>query len=138
MSEFLAKSNGKTLREHSLEVYNKAMEICREGGLGENEESRIVVAITALLHDIGKATSCYQKWLTNGDTSEVDETPRHNDVGAAIITAILSKNENAGVISEAVRRHHYSWDMNGSWTLGDILKEDEMKDIIDFGQLPLN
>ena len=53
MKDFLGKSNGKTLREHSLEVYNKAMEICREGGLVK-EEARMVVAITALLHDIGK------------------------------------------------------------------------------------
>lgn len=133
MKDFLGKSNGKTLREHSLEVYNKAMEICREGGLVK-EDARMVVAITALLHDIGKATSYYQKWLTSGETAEVDETPRHNDVGAAIVSAILSKDESAGVISEAVRRHHYSWNMNGSWTLGDILKEDEMRDILDFSE----
>ena len=112
---FLSKSNGETLGSHCRKVYETSINLCLAGGLENAEDGiiRRIVGTTAILHDIGKTAPYHQDWIRKGKSEEEDgNMPRHNDVGAAIISAISGSDfwENYGcVIAEAVRNHHYSW-----------------------------
>ena len=136
---FLSKSNGETLSSHCQKVYETSMNLCLAGGLDNTEDGIVkrIVGTTAILHDIGKTAPYYQDWIRKGKSEEEDgDKPRHNDVGAAIISAIAISGsdfwEDYGcVIAEAVRNHHYSWNCSDV-CLGEIFTEQEMKDAVDW------
>ena len=63
---YLAKSDGTSLRNHSIMVADVAVEILRNS-VDEYEYKKYenIVRISALLHDIGKATTIFQNFLLN-------------------------------------------------------------------------
>jgi len=66
----LAKSTGETLINHSINVKNKSIELYESSGHIKNDEKEII-RLSALLHDIGKATKGFQNFVkgkknTNG------------------------------------------------------------------------
>lgn len=75
---YLAKSDGTTLKEHSIAVLNLAKTIISEAGI---EEEKIIklIKIACLIHDCGKTTSTFQKYLSNNIS--IDGFPRHNEIG---------------------------------------------------------
>ena len=60
--DFLAKDNGVTLREHSIDVYNKVCEMLVISGV-EDIEIANICKICALVHDCGKTAKVFQKYI---------------------------------------------------------------------------
>lgn len=96
-------------RRHSEDVMNYSLMIVRELRLGEETEK--IVAVAALLHDVGKIgvpDSILRKPsdLTN---IEFEAIRQHPQMGAAIVSTVPGL-EN---ILDAVRYHHERWDGKG-------------------------
>lgn len=85
--EFLAKSNGITLMEHSIQVVKQVEEILSHEGI--TDETIInLVKIAAAIHDCGKTSHYFQNYLTIGGN---DNFPRHNEIGFGLIEFIVDK-----------------------------------------------
>ena len=85
INKLLAKSQengGQSLVEHCLESGRIAMELAKN--ISTDETFINSVTLFACLHDIGKATECFQKYL-NGQS----ECPKikHNVVSATFLSS---------------------------------------------------
>lgn len=100
IENFLAKSNGTTLVEHTKAVVNYAAILCSMVYRGDNaDEMKTDCMTAAVLHDIGKLTKEFQKKLSeNGDV----EAELHNIVSWAFAECNGFKDE----VSATVLYHH--------------------------------
>lgn len=87
--EFLAKSDGTTLKDHSIEIVKQVEEILVNAGI-ENEVIINIAKVCALVHDIGKTAHFFQENINNQD--ELKNYPRHNEIGFALLSILIDKN----------------------------------------------
>ena len=89
MGKFLAKSNGLELNIHSQIVSETALQLFNKIS---NEEIinryKGIVMFSSLLHDIGKLTINFQKFLKN-DIKKPTLKFRHNEIGWAFLSKYL-------------------------------------------------
>lgn len=103
---YLAKSDGTSLRNHSIMVADVAVEILRNS-VDEYEYKKYenIVRISALLHDIGKATTIFQNFLLNDKDKNIDYI--HNQYGAAFLFYHLKISDDIkNHILDSVYWHH--------------------------------
>jgi diguanylate cyclase (GGDEF)-like protein/PAS domain S-box-containing protein len=96
-------------RRHSEDVMDYSLMIAREMGMDEAEQQ--TVAVSALLHDVGKIgvpDSILRKpaKLTN---EEYEAIKQHPTMGAAIVATVTGLKDTL----DAVRHHHERWDGQG-------------------------
>ena len=109
IKNILAKSSGLSLIEHSELVSRFAIEIAKQSSLIQDDELIEQVRLAALLHDIGKCTTQFQKKLIgkNADENELESKLkfRHNEIGWAFLSRYL-KIKNLDTILDNVYWHH--------------------------------
>ena len=105
-------------RKHSEDVMIYSLMIARVLGLGEEQEH--IVAVAALLHDVGKIGVPDAVLRKPGKLTdeEFEAVKQHPAMGAAIVSAVPGLEDTLG----AVRHHHERWDGRG-YPLG--LKNEE-------------
>lgn len=87
--EYLAKSNGITLKKHSIDVMEMSEILLKKSGI--NDEKLInITKIAALLHDIGKTAPFFQENINNNE--ELSKYPRHNEIGFALLKCLIDDN----------------------------------------------
>ena len=111
--EYLAKSDGTALYEHSCRVCDMAISILDDAGITDRA-IKTAVMTAALSHDMGKTMPSYQEFIRK--TVEVQEKepytdnfPRHNEVSASLFkymvrTALGPSYQN--LIAAAIEYHH--------------------------------
>jgi len=106
MKNYIAKSNGLGIKIHS-EIVSKTGLILL-GRMTDDNQNRFddIVKFSALLHDIGKLTNNFQKFL-NGKLKKPNLKFRHNEIGWAFLSKYLSDNfEKKSIITNIVYWHH--------------------------------
>lgn len=98
-NKILAKSNGKTLIEHSIECMKNAEDICNQLGIGGKLKEQAMFA--ALFHDIGKCTAEFQEHLSN---SNKKLSVPHNYISGYFIKNYIEKLDP--VVLKAILYHH--------------------------------
>ncbi len=96
---------------HSLRVAQIAEQIAQERGLGSRQVSQIRTA--ALLHDVGKIHEDFAPLLRKSgrlDTTEKALMQTHPSRSAELVRTISAFR---GVVEDAVRHHHESYDGSG-------------------------
>lgn len=106
MKNIFAKSDGTTLKAHSIEVAKKAKELAEM--LTNDKEIIASTVIAALFHDIGKCTKGFQEHLLNNTYQ--DYIP-HNILSASIVHTHLNIkcDESKNLINNIIRSilyHH--------------------------------
>lgn len=129
--DFLAKDNGITLREHSLNVYKQVSEILDISGI-ENIELINICKICALVHDCGKTASVFQQYCLS---KEGDKFPRHNEIGFALLRVMIDASFGLysdsrkwyDLICYSVLFHHETY--NIKCNLSELYNNEELKKI---------
>lgn len=87
----IAKSNGLTLKDHSLIVSECANKLCDSLNLTTNIRDNYtqVIELSSKLHDIGKCTKNFQRFL-KGELQKPNLKFRHNEYGWAFLSKYLS------------------------------------------------
>lgn len=104
-NNFLAK-NDVTIKNHS-EITNHYSELLYNKlfSNGDEREERILF-YSSYLHDIGKLTSSFQKFL-NGIVKKPNNKYSHNEIGWAFLTTYLSDDfKDKEIINNIVYWHH--------------------------------
>lgn len=103
----LAKSNGLDIKTHSEIVYETSLMILKKvvpNGLTERYKD--ILKYSSLLHDIGKLTINFQRFL-KGEIKSPSLKYRHNEIGWAFLSRYLPYNiENRDIILNIVYWHH--------------------------------
>jgi CRISPR-associated endonuclease Cas3-HD len=109
MKKILAKSSGLSLIDHSKLVSRFAIEIANQSLLTKDDELIEIIRLSALLHDIGKCTTQFQKKLGVKGIEEAEIECkikyRHNEVGWAFLSRYLNV-KNLDIILDNVYWHH--------------------------------
>jgi CRISPR-associated endonuclease Cas3-HD len=116
MKKILAKSSGISLIDHSKNVSEIALYIAKKSFTKASFKRTIifdnpddfyeVVRLSALLHDIGKATTGFQKLLNNKSTKSGNKY-LHNEIGWCFLLKYLNvPNKLLSLIIEIVYWHH--------------------------------
>jgi len=100
---FLGKDNGTTLDSHSLLVCKIALIMCDY--LEVKNETKKIIKISALLHDIGKVIKLFQDILNKKDIKEKKRI-FHNIIGWSILSKILQPTEENRLILNSIYWHH--------------------------------
>lgn len=98
-NKILAKSNGKTLIEHSIECMKNAEDICNQLGIGGKVKEQAMFA--AMFHDIGKCTAEFQNHLSNSDSKL---SVPHNYISGYFIKNFIKKIDKT--VLKAILYHH--------------------------------
>ena len=129
--EFLAKSNGVTLKNHSIDVYNKVNNIlCNIGITDENILQ--LSKLSALVHDCGKTLRVFQEYV-HGNVKDDDKFPRHNEVGFGLLNFLIDKeygifrNKISDLIKYVTLYHHVPYEKEHC--LSDLFDVDEINNI---------
>lgn len=100
-------SNGivESLYEHSSNVYGRLSMIFDELGI-ESESMKKLMKITAVLHDIGKASEDFQKHIKNPE-NKGNGYILHNIIGAVVLDKIIREDyEEKKYLIKLVLYHH--------------------------------
>lgn len=132
--KFYAKDDGTTLREHSIDVYKKACVIINLLGI-KDKVIIDAICICALVHDIGKTASIFQKYL---ETKQTENFPRHNEIGFALLNVLIdsdfglhgNKYKLNELIKYAVLYHHEIY--NEKSNLSNLYNNDELIKISEY------
>ena len=122
--EFLAKSNGVTMYQHSKDVCDYSLMLLDK--LGINDETIIeLTKICALSHDIGKLVPYYQNYYYNDQSFK--GLPRHNEIGYYILN-ILTQNETftkeeREIVTHSALFHHSVSDCDKDYYLSDFFSD---------------
>ena len=116
MNTFLAKSDGTTLKEHSLSVYKFAMRILDDAGCYD-DRIRNAVGLTALFHDIGKCEDKFQTYLKHPTEENKNKVIPHNILGSYLFQDIINidSRRDEFAIFNAIRNTHISYDEYINW-----------------------
>lgn len=126
--KFLSKDNGITIFEHSESVKDFALAISKRF-LIDDKDINECIKISALLHDIGKITEKFQKFL-KGKKTELKSKFRHNEIGWAVLSKYLNVNKDVfSHIIDAVYWHHGISNELSKYSNNDILEHINQKDI---------
>lgn len=107
LKELIAKNyNDKTisLYDHSIQVADKSVELFDMLGI-KDEELRWLCYITALLHDIGKCSKDFQKYIIG----ETNDYVYHNVLGSFIVKHLLDFNgtiDAEKLVNRVIMYHH--------------------------------
>lgn len=134
--EFLAKSDGTSLKQHSINVANKTINILCKSGV-TNKEYIDIATIAAILHDCGKTSPTFQNYLNE---QKEDAFSRHNEIGFALMNLLIdknygfyNKNEYIDYVTHTVLYHHSPFN-TAPISLGEIYHGDieKLKNIADY------
>lgn len=106
--KFLAKSSGVTIQDHSTIIEKTALLLLWEISKDYDTYNRFKHAVkySALLHDIGKLTTKFQKFMY-GKLRKPSLKYRHNENGWAFLSAHLADNfPNRDIILNITYWHH--------------------------------
>jgi CRISPR-associated endonuclease/helicase Cas3 len=125
-NKILAKSSGLTLNDHSILVSRFAVAIAKDTLLDREDWLIEVIRKAALLHDIGKCTTSFQKRLKNDNNDDEKATYRHNEVGWAFLSRYLNlPSKELAIILDNVYWHHGISNKMSSYTDTDITINDK-------------
>lgn len=104
-NNFLAK-NDVTIKNHS-EITNHYSELLYNKLFSNGDEREVrILFYSSYLHDIGKLTSSFQKFL-NGTVVKPNNKYSHNEIGWAFLTTYLSDDfKDKEIINNIVYWHH--------------------------------
>lgn len=96
-------------RRHSEDVMTYSLMIAQEMGL--DEETRRIIAVAALLHDVGKigVPDAILRKPSSLTPDELAAIRQHPEMGAIIVSAVPGLESTL----HAVRHHHECWDGTG-------------------------
>lgn len=124
MKKIYAKSYSDVLLiDHSRNVKNVATYIFNllPDVIKSNQEWLKIIELSALLHDIGKCSSDFQKKLKNPNSKSTNKF-RHNEIGWAFCYRYLSvSKEQLGLIIHNIYWHHGISNDMGKYSVDDIL-----------------
>ena len=132
--DYLAKDYGLTLKQHSIDVVNKVVEILNQSGITDEKIIRLS-KIAAATHDCGKTMSCFQNYLATKDKSNIDY-PMHNEIGFSLLELLIDENfgfldkEEIKLVRYSTLFHHTLYQKNKS--LSEVYDIDELNDIADY------
>lgn len=134
IKSILAKSNGTTLYDHTMEVINLVDMLCY--GI-EDKDFIYRCRTAAVLHDIGKCADSFQNMVKNN--KDYQDGVKHNIMSWAFSRGSLLHNRFLSQITDAVLYHH-SVPVNNEYPtkVCDILesiKPEELKIMTDFYKL---
>ena len=122
---FIAKSDGIDLYQHSKYVEEAALEILKQSVDDfKYNKYKNIISIASLLHDIGKCTKSFQKYLLTSKSTKFKYL--HNQIGWAFLSKHLIIDD-IELILDAVYWHHGV--MNNDITNDDILESLNNDDI---------
>lgn len=107
----IAKSNGLGITQHSNIVKEYALKLFNKTITDETNKERFinVIKYSSLLHDIGKLTVNFQKFL-KGKRKKPGYKFRHNEIGWAFLSKYLSEDflttKNREMVLNIVHWHH--------------------------------
>ena len=132
--EYLGKSNGITLREHSIEVLKYSEFLLKESGITD-EKLINITKISALLHDIGKTASFFQKNINNQE--DLKKYPRHNEIGFALLKVLIDYDYGfyndrkwSELIQYITLYHHTPFNINSY--LNEYFNNNQLNEISDY------
>lgn len=132
--EYLGKSNGITLREHSIEVSKLSEFLLKESGITD-EKLINITKVSALLHDIGKTASFFQKNI--GNQEELKKYPRHNEIGFALLKVLIDYDYGfyndrkwSELIQYTTLYHHTPFNINSY--LNEYFNNNQLNEISDY------
>lgn len=118
----IAKSNGLSLDIHS-KIVSEISSILSNKIMLDNINIRFneTIKYASLLHDIGKLTTNFQKFL-KGKLKKPNLKFRHNEIGWAIVSKYLSKDfNNRDIILNIIYWHHGISNQVAKFTDNEIL-----------------
>ncbi len=124
----LAKSTGKTLKEHTKSVMKVARIIAKK--LGLDDEMAKLLEIAAHYHDSGKVNPAFQKRVKNPEFSDAEpgfENIPHSFLSVAFVPRQLLEEigeENSAILLSSIAFHHWR-DSFLSYMFGE--RSDEVK-----------
>lgn len=132
--EYLGKSNGTTLREHSIEVSKLSEFLLKESGITD-EKLINITKVSALLHDIGKTASFFQKNI--GNQEDLKKYPRHNEIGFALLKVLIDYDYGfyndrkwSELIQYITLYHHTPFNINSY--LNEYFNNNQLNEISDY------
>lgn len=133
MKNFCAKSNGTTLKDHSLKTALMANSIMTELGC-TNEHVKKIAITAAIFHDIGKTSDKFQKYLKSNNENEI--SPGHNCVGSVLYSSIMNSNDlnrlpDIKLVKDIIEFHHTPY-VEKNTRLSDFYSINDISDIIDY------
>tara|TARA_R110000782_G_scaffold270273_1_gene370187 strand:+ start:9471 stop:11717 length:2247 start_codon:yes stop_codon:yes gene_type:complete len=136
MGKFLAKSNGLELNIHSQIVSKTALQLFNKIS---NEEIinryKDIVMFSSLLHDIGKLTINFQKFLKN-EVKKPNLKFRHNEIGWAFLSKYLKYDfTDKSMILNIVYWHHgisNQIEKHTDTEILDLLGEDSINNMLEY------
>jgi len=131
--EYLAKSSGETIFEHSEMVKNFALEIAKQMGVVDDVVFECV-RYSAILHDVGKITENFQDHLTKG--RKYTYKYMHNEIGWVVLSKYLKLPQNVlKHVLNSVYWHHGIMNKMGSYknnTVLDKISENDVDNIVEY------
>ena len=120
LNKILAKSDGTSLIDHSVltsrigrKIANKSLKIASKNLLIQS------IHLACILHDIGKATVSFQKFLRDSPNKRKFS---HNEISWAFCEKYLKVKANKNIILDAIYWHHGIMKPMGTNTSSEILK----------------
>lgn len=124
MNELKAKSDGKSLVEHSKEVARFATRIAELSGV-KSPELMGSIKLSALLHDIGKACTKFQHMLSEHNAElKTGNKFRHNEIGWAFLVNALPSGRgdyNKKLVLNTVYWHHGISNRMSDYQVDDVM-----------------
>jgi len=106
INKLIAKSNDLKLKVHSQIVRKTALLFLNKMYSDEPSRFENIIKYSSLLHDIGKGTTNFQKYLL-GKIKKPNLRFRHNEIGWAFLSKYLSNDfEGREIIINIVYWHH--------------------------------
>lgn len=135
--DYIAKSDGTLLWDHSCEVHDLSMALLDEAGVTDTVLKN-AVELASLFHDIGKTMSKYQEFVkqpreTQDKHPYTDTYPRHNEVSASLFKALRICPTGPNIekmIAAAIQYHHTCTGKN--MPLGELYGDEEIKEVVGF------
>ena len=135
--DFLAKSDGTKMFEHSTVVNIISCEIIKQT-LQENkkeEDIKHIIKHFSFLHDIGKISSCFQNKISN-KTKKYKCAYLHNEIGWAFLTKYLSPSFRLreDIINLVYWHHGIRNKMNGYYATNvlEAITEEDEKNMLEY------
>lgn len=124
MKKYIAKNDGTTIYDHTVEVRNIVNTICNLLSFSGMEKFKESCLTAAVLHDIGKFTDDFQNEITTGSYATI----KHSVISWAFAKSYIDSDSSSSIAS-TILFHHLRPDNGELTTVNDIidnLSEDEL------------